>query len=98
MARYSIGSIVKNKDPKKADYIQIRKDMKEPLVLQPGDFLSVETIQFQKDNVAQLVEKGIISEQQAEESLARIVKGEEARKAKNNGKDFVRADVFVSRK
>lgn len=96
--RMNIGSVVINKDPKKADYIQIRKDLKEPLVLNAGDYLSVETIKFQLESLDRAVSEGKLSEDYADKQREYINAGVEKRKQLANGKDFVRADVFVSRK
>jgi hypothetical protein len=87
-ARNNIGSIVKSKDPNKSDYIQIRKDLKEALVLNAGDFISVETKAFQLASLERAVASGKLSEEQAAPARERI----------NKIPDFVRAELVVINK
>lgn len=101
--RFNIGSIVKAKKAKpgerqQADYIKIRSDLKEPLVLNAGDYLSVETVDYQKQNLQALVADGILTQEKADESLNYIEQNVARRKEMNEGQDFVRADVFYSKK
>lgn len=74
MARREIGNVCKNKDPSKANYIQIRKDLKEPIVLQAGDFLGVESKAFQLKSLEGAIAAGKISGEAAEKARERINK------------------------
>lgn len=96
--RLNIGSIVISKDPTKADYLKIRTDLKEPIVLNAGDYLTVESPRFQLENLDRLVDKKLVSVEFAEESKTRIMTQEARRKELGGGKDFIRADVFVTQK
>lgn len=96
--RLNIGSIVISKDPTKADYLKIRNDLKEPLVLNAGDYLTVESPRFQLENLDRLVAMNILTADKAEEAKVRIRSQQERRKEMSGGNDFVRAEVFVTRK
>lgn len=87
-ARSNIGSICKSKDPTKSDYIQIRKDLKEPLVLNAGDYVQVETKAFQLASLERAVAAGKVSEEVAVKQRERIEKIP----------DFVRAELIVVNK
>ncbi len=94
--RINIGSVVVSKDKERANYIQVRKDLKENIVLTPGQYITAESPQFQLENLERLVEKGILSADKAAEARTRIVEGIEKRKELGGGKDFVLADLFVT--
>jgi hypothetical protein len=83
--RNNIGSIVKSRDPLKSDYIQIRKDLKAPLVLNAGDYIQVETKAFQLASLERAVQEGKLPEEHAAKARERIEKIP----------DFVRAELVV---
>jgi hypothetical protein len=59
--RMNIGSIVKSKDPTKSNYLQIRKDLKEPIVLTAGQYLQVESKAFQLASIERAAAAGKLS-------------------------------------
>lgn len=74
MARRTIGNVCKNKDPAKANYIQIRKDLKEPITLSAGQFLSVESKRFQLESLEKAEADGKIGAENANKARDRIEK------------------------
>lgn len=99
-ARSNIGSIIKSQDPEnKSDYIQIRKDLKEPIVLKAGDFIQVETVEFQLKSVERALASGKLSEENADKARQRIQDGVAKRKSlAKDGKDFLRAELIIVNK
>jgi hypothetical protein len=83
--RLNIGNVYKSKDPSKADYIQINKALKEAIVLQPGQYISVESKAYQKASLERAVADGKLSEENAEKARARIEKIP----------DFVRGELIL---
>lgn len=78
--RFTIGSVVKNKDTSKGDYIKISNDV----TLKKGDILRLETKKEQLANIANAVKKGKLSDEVA----AKLT--EQA----NRTPDFVRFNVY----
>lgn len=74
MARKSIGNVCKNKDPNKANYIKIRTDLKEPVVLKAGDFINVESKKFQLASLEDAVQAGRLSQENGAKARERIEK------------------------
>jgi hypothetical protein len=72
--RLTIGSVYRSKDPTKSNYIQVRKDLKEPIVLSAGDFIQVESKKFQLESLAAAVAAGRLSEEIATKARERIEK------------------------
>jgi hypothetical protein len=77
MAKYkrmTIGSVVKSKEKGEADYIQIRKDLKQNLVLKPGQTLKLESAASQLKSLKEAVSAGKLSEDLGETIEERISK------------------------
>jgi len=94
MARINIGSVTMSKDKERPNYIKV--NVQNPITLKKGDYLTVESVQFQLENLPRLVEKGFLSADAAEESRQRILASQEKRKELGGGKDFILAEVFVN--
>jgi hypothetical protein len=71
--RRVIGSVLKSKDGG-PDYIQIRKDLKEPLVLKAGQSLKLESAKTQQESLEKAVKEGKISAENAAGNFERIGK------------------------
>lgn len=72
--RLTIGSVVKSKDPSKSNYVQIRKDLKEPVVLNAGQYLQVESKAFQLASLKRAVDAGKLTGENASKAEERINK------------------------
>lgn len=72
--RQTIGQVYKTKSPERSNYIQINKNLKDPVTLQPGQYISVESKKFQLESLARAQELGKISEENAEKARERINK------------------------
>lgn len=83
--RMNIGNICKSKDENKSDYFQVRKDLKEPVTLKAGQFLSIESKSFQLASLDSAVNAGRLSPEN----------GEKARERINKIADWVRAEVIL---
>jgi hypothetical protein len=95
--RINIGSVVKSKDKEKSNYVKVRSDL-GPITLQPGEYIQVESPQFQLESLDRLADKGILSAENAEKAKERVIESQNKRKEMNNGVDFVLADLFITRK
>jgi len=84
--RLSIGSLVKNKNPEKGDYVKINlpKGM-ETVTLKNGQFLNFETKKFKQQDIERRVAGGYLTEDKA--ALARAAVGKIP--------DFVRGELVV---
>lgn len=71
--RRTIGSVVKARDGG-SDYIQIRKDLTEPVVLKAGQSLRLESAEAQSLGVTKALQEGKLSEENARKALERIQK------------------------
>lgn len=88
MKRLKIGSVIKSKDPAKADYIKL--DDKLPggtITFKAGDYIQVESKAYQLSSLEKAIADGKLSEENAEKARDRI----------NNIKDFIRAELVVLR-
>lgn len=77
MAKYkrtSLGQVYKSQDPNKSNYIQINKKLEGPVTLNPGQYISVESKAYQLKSLQSAVEKGLLSEENAEKARDRINK------------------------
>ena len=74
MARLKIASIVKSKDPEKANYLQVDKKLAKPITLTAGQYLSVESKKFQLESLERAVAANKISPENAEKARERIEK------------------------
>lgn len=83
--RLTIGSVVKSKDPLKSNYIQVRKDLKEPIVLQAGQYIQVESKKFQQDSLERAAQEGKLSGEVLQKARERI----------NKIPDFVIAELIL---
>lgn len=81
----TVGSVLKSKDGK-STYIQIRKDLKTPVTLQPGMFLNLASKQSQLDHASEKLESGAWDQEYYDKQVARI----------NKIPDFVKFEVSVS--
>lgn len=86
MPRLTIGSVNKPKDPLKPKYIQISKNLKEPVVLHPGQFINVESKADQLANLDKSVASGRLSPEQADKIRDRV----------NKIPDWVLAELVVN--
>lgn len=82
--RTVVGSVVKNRDTSKPDYIQIGTDV----ALKKGTYLNLESKAFQLQSVASILETGKMSPENAEKAKERI----------NKIPDFVRFQIVLVEK
>lgn len=68
--RVDVGSVLKSKEPGKADYIKIDKD----IVLKKGQYLNLETKAQRLASLAQAVEDGKLSEEIADKIRENVEK------------------------
>ena len=90
MAKYTrttVGSIIKGKEGK-ADYFLVNKSLKEPVVLQAGDILNLESKTAQLASLEAAVSSGKLQPEY----------GDKARERINKIPDFVRFDVIMAKK
>lgn len=69
----TVGSICKPKDGG-SPYIQIRKDLKTPVVLKAGDSLQLRSPKFQKESLEKAVKENKISPDFAQKQFERLEK------------------------
>lgn len=72
--RVKLGQVYKSKDATKSNYIQIDPQLKQPVTLNPGQYIQVESKGYQLASLARAAEKGLISEENAEKAKDRIEK------------------------
>jgi hypothetical protein len=74
MKRLKIGSVIKSKDPSKADYIKL--DDKLPggaITFKAGDYIQVESKAYQLSSLEKAVADGKLSEENAEKGLKTLL-------------------------
>jgi hypothetical protein len=86
--RTTIGSVIKSKDPTKANYIQIDKRLTAPVVLQAGQTVQVQSKKFQLESLDRAEVEGKLSG----EMLANL------RERANNIPDFVLGELVLLEK
>lgn len=72
--RITIGQVCNPKDKTKRRYIQISKNLKEPVVLKPGQYINLESKADQLAGLKAALAAGKISPENAEKAQARIEK------------------------
>lgn len=86
-SRRTIGKVLKGKKLEDGttspDYIQIRSDLTEPVVLTPGTYLNLESKASQLASLGNAITSGRISEENAEKVRERL----------NKIPDFVRFEI-----
>ena len=81
----TVGSLIKSKDPLKPNYIQIDKRLEQPLVLQAGQTIRMESKQFKLKSLDEAEKNGKLS--------GEIL--EKLRERANNMPDFVIAELVI---
>jgi hypothetical protein len=71
--RVTVGQVIKGRNGK-SDYIQIRKDLKEPLVLKAGQFLNLESSKDQIKSLEDAAAVGKLSTEWVEQQVERLKK------------------------
>ena len=85
MTRLVLGQVYKSKDASKSDYIQIDKNLKEPVVLKPGQYIQVESKAYKLASIQRALENGKLSEENANKARERAEKMP----------DFVRGELVL---
>lgn len=72
--RTIVGSIVKSKDPKKANYVKVNLfgNNKNEVLLRNGDFLQLQTNTFRKNSLEEDLKNGRIDEAKYEQLMSKI--------------------------
>ena len=83
--RTVIGSLMKSKDEKKSDYIQIDKRLTSPIVLQPGQTISFESKAFKLKSLQAAGASGKLTGELLEKLLEQA----------NKMPDFVRGELVL---
>lgn len=74
MARQKIGSVYASKDPGSSMYIKVDLYKTDTLTLKNGQYINVESKDFQLASIAKALEAGRLTEDQAEQAAARVSK------------------------
>ena len=74
MARKKIGSVYASKDPTKSMYIKVDLLNQDVITLRNGEYINVESKDFQLASIANALANGRLSEEQAEQAAARVSK------------------------